>query len=267
VREIASGLAVFVVLNASAGLGMLVRPRLPERHRTRETVELMQVTIGLLATFAALVLGLLTASVKQGYDNAAHDRQQYALQLALLDRCLHDYGPDTETARANIRGYTAAVIASTWPDEPPPAGVSYPDVSGMPLVGATPVLTALMDRIGLEVNELAPADTPHARVAALCRDRYQDVSHARLSVIEDTRIGLFEPFYRVLVAWLMIIFALFGLVAPRNTLSIITIVLAAVSLSSVIFVILDLSAPYGGFFSIPSITMRTALDAMLDAGR
>jgi hypothetical protein len=256
-----------VALCASAGLGILVRPRLPEHHRTRETVELMQVTIGLLATFAALVLGLLTASVKQGYDNAAHDRQQYTLQLTLLDQCLRDYGPDGAKARADIHSYTAAVIASTWPDEPPPAGVQYPDVAGMPRVGATPVLAALMDRIGLEVSELMPADPLHARIAELCRDRYQDVSHARLSVIEDTRVGLFEPFYRVLVAWLMIIFALFGLVAPRNTLAIITIVLSAVSLSSVIFVILDLSAPYGGFFSIPSTTMRTALGAMLDAGR
>ena len=54
-----------MLLCSSAGLGILVRPRLPEHHRTRETMELMQITIGLLVTFAALVLGLLTASVKQ----------------------------------------------------------------------------------------------------------------------------------------------------------------------------------------------------------
>ena len=119
-REMASGLAVFVLLCASVGLGILVRPRLPEHHRTRETVELMQITIGLLVTFAALVLGLLTASVKQSYDSAANDRQRYTLQLALLDQCLRDYGPDAGKARADIHSYTAAVIASTWPDEPPP---------------------------------------------------------------------------------------------------------------------------------------------------
>ena len=43
-------------------------------HRARETLELMQITIGLLVTFAAVVLGLVTASVKQAYDNAALDR-------------------------------------------------------------------------------------------------------------------------------------------------------------------------------------------------
>jgi hypothetical protein len=262
-RELASGLIVFVLLCGSAGFGLFVRPHLPEQHRTRETVELMQLTIGLLVTFAALVLGLLTASVKQAYDAAAHDRQQDALQITLLDECLRDYGPDSAKAREDLRSYTAAVIASTWPDEPPPVGVSYPDTSHMPRVGASPVLGALMDRIGLEVAGLTSTDTVRARIGVLCRDRYKEVTHARLSVIEDARVGLFEPFYQVLVFWLMIIFALFGLVAPRNTLSLATIVLSALSLGSVIFVIVDLSGPYGGFFSIPSTAMRSALAAML----
>ena len=142
-REIASGLAVFVLLCASAGLGILIRPRLPEHHRTRETVELTQITIGLLVTFAAVVLGLLTASVKHGYDSAAQDRQRYALQLTTLDQCLRDYGPDAAKIRVDIQSYTAAVIASTWPEEPPPTGVQYPDVTGMPRVGETPILAAL----------------------------------------------------------------------------------------------------------------------------
>jgi len=263
VREIASGLAVFVLLCASAGVGILVRPRLPKHHRAPETLELMQVAIGLLATFAAVVLGLLTASVKQAYDNAANDRQHYALQLTLLDQCLRDYGAEGGEARANIRSYTAAVIASTWPDERPPTGVQYPDVTGMPRVGETPILAALMDRIGLEVSKLASTDALHTKLAALCLDRYKDVSYARLHVIEAARSGLFEPFYQVVVIWLMIIFALFGLVAPLHTLSILTLVLSAISLSSVLFVIVDLSGPYGGFFSISSDTMRAALSSML----
>ena len=266
-REIASGLAVFVLLCASAGLGLFIRPRLPEHHRTRETVELTQITIGLLVTFAAVVLGLLTASVKHGYDSAAQDRQRYALQLTTLDQCLRDYGPDAAKIRVDIQSYTAAVIASTWPDEPPPTGVRYPDVTGMPRVGETPTLAALIDRIGLEVGELAPIDALHTRLAALCFDRFKDVWHARLGVIEAASSDLFEPFYQVVVVWLMIIFALFGLVAPFNPLSIITIVLSAISLSSVLFVILDLNGPYGGFFSIPSATMRAALSSMLSASR
>ena len=264
--EITSTLLVLVLLCASAALGIVVGSRLPEHYRTRATVELMQLTIGLLATFAAIVLGLLTASVKQAYDNAALDRQRYALQLSSLDACLRDYGPEAAAVRADVHSYTAAVIASTWPTEPPPTGVSYPDTSHMPRVGATPVLARLMDRIGLAVSELTPADPRHMRLARLCLDSYRDVSHARLSVIEDTQKQLFGPFYQVLVFWLMIMFVCFGLVAPRNALSMTIILLCAASLSSVIFVILDLSRPYGGFFNIPSTIMRDALDSMLSTG-
>ncbi len=264
--EITSTLLVLVLLGASAALGMVVGARLPERHRTRESVELMQLTIGLLATFAAIVLGLLTASVKQAYDSAALDRQRYALQLTALDACLRDYGADTAAVRADIHSYTAAVIASTWPSEPPPQGVSYPNPASMPRVGATPVLAGLMDKIGVAVSELAPADSQHVRLAALCLDGYKDVAHARLSVIEDAQNELFEPFYQVLVLWLMIMFVCFGLVAPRNALSMAIIALCAASLSSVVFVILDLSRPYGGFFNISSATMRDALRAMLATG-
>ena len=261
-REDGSVLAVFILLCASAALGMYVRPHLPQRHQTRETTELMQITIGLLVTFAALVLGLLTASVKQRYDDTAQDRQEYALQLTQLDRCLHDYGPETAHARADLRAYTAAVIASTWPNEPPPDDVQYPNTANMPRVGASPVLAGVMNQVGLEITRLPPADAAHDRMLDLCLDRYRDVVHARLGVIEDARVELFEPFYGVLAFWLMIIFACFGLIAPRTSLSVITILLCAISLTSVTFVILDLSRPYGGYFTISSTTMRTALHAM-----
>jgi hypothetical protein len=261
--EIASVVVVFLVLCASAGFGLYIRPRLPERHRARETIELMQVTIGLLATFAAIVLGLITASAKQRYDDAAHDRRQYSLQLTSLDRCLRGYGPDSAPARRELRGYTAAVIASTWPNEPAPAGIQYPDTAHMPRIGASPVLGLLMNDVGAEMSRLAPATTAQARLLDLCLDQYKDVLHARASVIEDADAALFSPFYVILVFWLMIIFLCFGLVAPPNSLSLITIMLSSSLLSSVIFVILELDRPYSGYFGIPSTAMRDALSAML----
>jgi hypothetical protein len=261
--ESVSAVLVFALLCASAGLGGAVSARLPERHRTRETIELMQLTIGLLATFAAIVLGLLTASVAQDYDGAAQDRERYALQLTSLDRCLRDYGPAGAAARTHIASYTAAVIASTWPDEKPPSGVAYPNTAQMPRVGATPVLARLMDEVGTEIATLPASDPRQAQIAALCRERYKDVSHDRLAVIEDAGHRLSQPFYWVLAFWLMVIFACAGLVAPRNPLSIAIVILCALSLSSVMFVIVDLSQPYGGFFGIASTSMRDALGTML----
>ena len=67
------------------------------------------------------------------------------------------------------------------------------------------------------------------------------------------------PFYILLALWLVIVFASFGLSAPRNALSYITIMLAALSIASVIFVILDLDTPFSGIFMVSSGPMRDAL--------
>jgi len=61
----------------------------------------------------------------------------------------------------------------------------------------------------------------------------------------------------------MIIFACHGLIPPRTKLTFTLMLLSAISLSSVMFVIADLSQPYGGFFSVPSASMRSALQEML----
>ena len=266
--DLLSSLLVFALLCSSAGLGMFISPRLPSPHRAHEAVQMMTLAIGMLVTFAALVLGLITASVKAGYDDAVHNRQGYALQLTELDQCLRNYGPGADAARADLRSYTAAIIASVWPSEPPPVGVPYPDTSGMHqlvIAGAVPAFAGLMNHAGLEISRFSPADAFQARVAESCRQDYRDVARARLRVLEteNEEAGLSTPFYRILVFWLMVIFASFGLIAPRHSLSVISIGLCAVSLSIAIFVIVDLSHPYDGLFAVSSDTMRAALASML----
>ena len=104
--------------------------------------------ITLLVTFTAIVLGLLTTSVKAGFDAAYSARGDDAAQLAQLDRCLRDYGPETAPIREQLRGYVAAVIASTWPDEPRPAGVAFPDPAKMPMIGESPLLSDVLSEVG-----------------------------------------------------------------------------------------------------------------------
>jgi hypothetical protein len=61
----------------------------------------------------------------------------------------------------------------------------------------------------------------------------------------------------------MILFGCFGLRAPASRLTLIVIVMCAISVSSAIFVIHTLDVPYGGFFGVPSESMRNALRDMM----
>jgi hypothetical protein len=261
--ELWSSLVVFLLLCGAASLGFFIKPFLAERHRTKESLELVHLATGMLVTFAALVLGLLTASVKNSYDSAASNRRQYAAQLTQLDQCMRNYGPGSELVRSQLQSYVAAVIASTWPSESPPTGVSYPDIAGMARIGPDPVLADLMNRIGLEIHKLKPRDPLQEKLAADCLDQYKNTLKMRWAVIEDAHGSISKPFYQILVFWLMIVFASFGLSAPRNSMVVVALVLCAFSLTSVLFVILNMDVPYGGLFGIPSQSMRDALDAMM----
>ena len=262
-NDLLAAFVVFVLLCASTGLGMVVARALPEKHRSRETFDLMSLVIGMMFTFAALILGLVTASVKTGFDSAAHDRQYDALVLTELDLCLRDLGPAADAARADIRSYTAGVIATTWPNEPAPTGIPYPKAKDIPRVGSSPILANLMRNARLEISRINPSDPSQARIANDCRKDFLDFQSARYAVIEDVHEGLSAPFYRMMVLWLVVLFGGFGLIAPRHTLAVITIALCAFSLSTAIFVIDDLSTPYGGLFSVSSASMRAALASMM----
>jgi hypothetical protein len=250
------------LLCAAAFTGYGIKSRLPERHRSRDSLELVQLTINLLVTFTAIVLGLLTTSVKNGFDQAYSARGQYAAALAQMDRCLRDYGPDTDAMREDLRAYVAAVIASTWPDEKPPAGVGYPDTSEMPLTGESHVLGAILNDVGREVRALHPADVQHERTLNACMQQYSDLTKSRWAVIEGARGSISTPFYWVLVFWLVNLFACLGLTSPPDALTAIVIALSAISVTAAVFVILDLDLPYGGLFGIPSTSMRNALSDM-----
>src|SRR5471032_2256548 len=123
--ELETSVVVFLCLLAATGLGVFVRPLLPEEHKAHETVQLLKLVVGMLVTFAALVLGLLTASSKTVFDTTTTDIRTYAAELIQLDNSLREYGPEADAPRRVLRAYTAAAIASTWAQEPPPPGDYY----------------------------------------------------------------------------------------------------------------------------------------------
>ena len=253
---------MLLILLGGSALGLVVRPFLSERHRSRETNELIQLVMTMLVTFAALVLGLLTSSVKASFDTIENDLRSVSIQLIQLDRSLRQYGPDTEPARALLRRYTAAQIAATWTEEPRPPGAYYPTAAPQraePASVADPAYGEALTRVETEIRGLDPQDPMHRRLLQTCINQFELLMRARWKLIEEGHGSISTPFYIVLAFWLVIIFASFGLSAPNNMLSYITIVLGALSIASVIFVILDLDTPFTGIFTVSSQPLREAL--------
>ncbi|SAK49865.1 hypothetical protein AWB79_01486 [Caballeronia hypogeia] len=258
--EIQSAVLVFALLLAATGLGAIVRPLLPEEHKAQETVQLIQLLVGMLVTFAALVLGLLTASAKTMFDTTNNDMRSYATSLIELDRAMRDYGAELDDARRVLKSYTAAAIASTWPLEPHPPG-DYPAIEPLKKNEdlASPELGAMLSRAQHAVRMLQPQDAYHHVLATESAARFEQLLALRWKLIEESHGSISYPFDRILVGWLLIIFLCFGLIAPRNALSLVTIMLGALSIASAVLVILDLDTPFTGPIIVGSQPMRDAL--------
>jgi hypothetical protein len=62
---------VFACVFGGALLGIFLHSSLPEHHLGSDSKDIVKLGMGLVATMAALVLGLLVASAKGSYDGKA----------------------------------------------------------------------------------------------------------------------------------------------------------------------------------------------------
>ena len=252
---------VLVVLLGCSTLGLLIRPLLSERHRSREEAEFVQLVLAMLMTFVALVLGLLTSSVKSSVDKVGNDLKGLAVQLIQLDRSLREWGAETQATRELLRTYTATSIATTWTRETNPAGNYYPTQvpTGAGSELESSVTNDMLTRLELDIRQLEPRDPMHRRLLTTCIAQFERPMQIHWRLVEQTGSSISVPFYVVLVFWLAIVFVGFGLTAPRNALSYTTIALGGLSIASAIFVILELDTPFSGFFTVSSQPTRHAL--------
>jgi hypothetical protein len=82
----------------------------------------------MIATFTALVIGLLVASAKTSFDNKDGTIKRVASQAVLLDHMLAECGPEKREAREFLRQGVATTIRQLWPTEG--AGKIDPDAIG-----------------------------------------------------------------------------------------------------------------------------------------
>jgi len=83
---------------------------LPDQHLNTESKDIMKLTMGLIGTMAALVIGLLTASAKGSYEAQRGEFIRMSSEIILLDRALANYGPETKDARDTLRRMVAGLL-------------------------------------------------------------------------------------------------------------------------------------------------------------
>jgi hypothetical protein len=242
---------VFACTFGGAIAGMMLRAVVPEHHLSAESKDVVKLGTGLIATLAALVLGLLIASAKSSFDAQRTGFQQLAANIVLLDRTLARYGPETKDARDSLRNLVASTIERLWPDN---ATLS----SGL----GSSVITAGGKAVIDGVRDLSPKNEGQRSLQSQAMQICNDLARTRWLLAEQDQSAIPRPFLVVVVFWLTVLFTSFGLFSPLNPTVIATLLVCALSVAGAIFLIVDLDQPFDGLIQISSTPLRNALSQL-----
>jgi hypothetical protein len=236
----------FACIVAGAVSGLFIGSRLPEHHLSSETKDVVRLSMAMIATLTALVLGLVTASAKSAFDAEDTAIKGTAAALLSLDRMLADYGPETKAVRDQLRSTLTARFAATWPG-------SNETVAREP-AGAPPSET-----IAREILALSPQTDAQQWYKARALDLSDEILKARWIVFGGSESSVPTMFLIVIICWLTVLFGSFGLFARFNSTVIGALLICSLSVAASIFLILEMNTPFSGVMKVSSAPMEYAM--------
>ncbi len=238
---------VLACLSGAILLGMGLQRLLPENHLNTETKDTVKLAMGLVATMAALLLGLLVSSAKNTYDAERAQVIQLSAKLTFLDRVLIDYGPEAAAIRVQVRSAAEEAIRQIWPEEKalPPQLITKASAG---------------DTVYFALQHLVPRDDIQSSLKTQAITLAIEIAQLRALLVAQAAPSISKPMLIVVIAWLVAIFLSFSLFAPPNATARLALLVAVTSVSGAIFLILELDRPFGGLIALTSEPLLTALN-------
>ncbi len=162
------------------------------------------------------------------------------------------YGPETKEIRERFRRVVAFRIRLKWPEEG-----STPKVTD-----TTPAMTRTAEGLEESIRKLSPHTDAQREFQSRALQLTQDLLGKRWLLFVESLNPMPTAFLVVLVLWLCMLFAGFGLFALRNATVLLAFVLCAVAISSALFLILEMNHPFYGLIKISSEPLRYALSQL-----
>ncbi|ATQ69910.1 MULTISPECIES: hypothetical protein [Methylosinus] len=237
---LSAGLLAFFATGGGTLLGLCIASRLPEHHLAEQTSRAVSVGMAVVGSLTALVLGLLVSNASNAFNTQSGEIETIAVNILKLDRQLRAYGALAEPIRVELAGYARAKVQElSNPGDGPSMGLEtlhrLEAVSGA-VLGLSP---------GSERERAI-----HARVVSLT-DQIEDtrwlLAERTAAMVVPTSVLI------MLIGWLALLFASFGMFAPRNATAMTFLMLSAAAIAGCIFIILALGSPGGGGFVDPSV--------------
>jgi hypothetical protein len=241
-------LIAFAFIFGGVLIGAGLRRALPERHLADDTKDVVRLGTGLIGTIAALVLGLLIASASGSYQTQSGHVQRMTADIILLDALLAQYGPEAQPARELLRRAVGVIVERIWRENSSASATQAPFR-----------MTAAGEETFAKIQQLPAQSEDQRLLKSRAVELTVGVVQTRLLLLEQGGSSIPTPFLAVLIFWLSMIFASFGLFSRLNPVAAGVLFICGLSASGAIFLIVELGQPFSGFMQISSTPLRNAL--------
>src|SRR5262249_41295951 len=148
-------------------------------HLADDSMGMVRLGTGVLATLTALVLGLLVASAKSNYDRVNDNITKGAVSIVLLDRTLAQYGEETHQARSELHEAVSTMINNVFVAHHK-GRISVDSTEGM----------ARGEQLQAELQSLKPQNDTQRMLQSRALDISNDIAQTRLLVINQAEGSL-----------------------------------------------------------------------------
>ncbi len=227
--------------------GMFLHTTLPVEHLQITTTDVVKLATGLVVTMTGLVLGMLVSSSLTFYNTQYQEIQDVSAKLILTDRILSGYGDETRELRAHLRDVVANGANRVWPEDRTLRTDLKPQNT--------------FEDVYAELQALSPKNEQQRSNRAEALGLMRAIYETRwLMFVGSAGNSFSTPLLVILVSWLTVIFISFGMLAPRNTTLIGTLVVCSMAVSAAIFIIEEMYDPYEGLFRVSANPIRSVLE-------
>src|SRR5262245_12005601 len=244
------GLIAFALILGGAFAGWKLRMLLPAQHLTEETKSLVAVSTAIVATLSALVLGLLISNANASFIRLGGEVTVLSAQILRLDKILLRYGYDAHEAREVLRKYAKQKTSDMFPDNPADVRLGNPSTY------------ELLQRLEDMLLALKPANPRDQWWMGQAMTLASKIGDTRWLIAQQVGQGTPKAFVTLLVLWLALLFASFGLFAPHNLTSAVILTLSALAVAGAVAMFLELEQGFGRMIHISPMPMRQAVAAL-----
>jgi hypothetical protein len=110
---------------------------------------------------------------------------------------------------------------------------------------------SLAEQLNGAIAALTPANDAQRALKVRTELAGAEIARTRLLMFSDGEPAILTPFLLILIFWLAVVFASYSLFVEQGRIVIVALLVFALSISSALFLVTDLSQPFVGLMQLP----------------